>query len=291
MADRNGREIRDGRTARRVRKTHRATVLRTERVSEHMVRVMFGGDGLAEFVAGEHTDHYVKLLFPVPGVTYPEPMDIQAVRQDLPREQWPRTRTYTVRSWNPDARELTIDFVYHGERGVAGPWAAGAQPGAELSLVGPGGGYAPDVSADWHLLAGDESALPAIAASLARMPGRVPVAAFVEVAGPGEEQVLDVPAGAHLRWLHRGGREVGETLVEAVSAWEFPPGDGQAFVHGEAGAVKRLRHLLRIERGMDPARLSISGYWRLGSDEDGWQASKTDWNRQIEAEEQAAVGS
>ena len=62
-------------------------------------------------------------------------------------------------------------------------------------------------------------------------------AAFVEVAGPGEEQAFDVRAGASLRWLHRGGREVGESLVEAVSAWEFPAGEGQAFVHGEAGAV------------------------------------------------------
>ncbi|MET9646047.1 siderophore-interacting protein [Streptomyces syringium] len=266
---------------------HRARVIHTERLTPHMVRVVLGGDGLAEFTAGEHTDHYVKLLFPVPGVSYPEPFDMEVIRRDLPREQWPSTRTYTVRSWDPATRELAVDFVVHGDEGLAGPWAAGVQPGAEIYFLGPGGAYSPDPAADWHLLAGDESALPAIAAALERMPAGARVTAFVEVADAAEEQKLTLPDGVELTWLHRGAAPVGDALVEAVRALAFPPGDVQAFVHGEAGFVKELRRHLRMEREVPRERLSISGYWRRGHNEDGWQASKREWNQQVEAEQEA----
>ncbi len=109
----------------------------------------------------EFTDHYVKLLFPRPDVAYPEPFDMEKVRAELPREQWPSTRTYTVRAWDAEAGELTIDFVHHGDSGLAGPWAANARPGDEIFFNGPGGAYAPRADAGWHLLAGDESAIPA----------------------------------------------------------------------------------------------------------------------------------
>ncbi|WP_411144189.1 siderophore-interacting protein [Streptomyces sp. x-80] len=268
---------------------HRAEVVRTERLTPHMVRVVLGGAGLAEFVAGEYSDHYVKLVFPLPGVTYPEPFDIAQIRAGFPRDQWPSTRTYTVRSWDPETGELAVDFVVHGDEGLAGPWAATVRPGAEALLLGPGGGYAPRADADWHLLAGDESALPAIAASLARIPAGTPVHAFIEVADAAERQELDAPAGAEITWLHRDGAPVGRELVAAVRALEFPPGQVQAFVHGEAGFVKELRRLLRVEREIPREALSISGYWRRGHDEDGWQASKRDWNRQVEAEQEPAA--
>jgi NADPH-dependent ferric siderophore reductase len=268
---------------------HRAEVVRTERLTPHMVRVVLGGAGLAEFVAGEYSDHYVKLVFPLPGVTYPEPFDIAQIRAGFPRDQWPSTRTYTVRSWDPETGELAVDFVVHGDEGLAGPWAATVRPGAEALLLGPGGGYTPRADADWHLLAGDESALPAIAASLARIPAGTPVHAFIEVADAAERQELDAPAGAEITWLHRDGAPVGRELVAAVRALEFPPGQVQAFVHGEAGFVKELRRLLRVEREIPREALSISGYWRRGHDEDGWQASKRDWNRQVEAEQEPAA--
>ncbi|MEV6669758.1 siderophore-interacting protein [Streptomyces sp. NPDC051162] len=267
----------------------RAHVVRTERLTPHMVRVVLGGEGLADFGAGEHTDHYVKLLFPVPGVTYPEPFDMEAVRRDLPREEWPSTRTYTVRAFDRERRELVIDFVVHGDEGLAGPWAASVQPGAEIHFQGPGGAYSPDPAADWHLLAGDESALPAIAASLERVPAGVPVHAFVEVADASEEQRLDLPEGVEVTWLHRDGAPVGEALVKAVCSLDFPPGDVHAFVHGEAGFVKELRRFLRVEREVPRERLSISGYWRRGHNEDGWQASKREWNQQVEVEQEGAT--
>lgn len=266
-----------------------AHVIRTERIAPHMVRVVLGGEALADFGAGACTDHYVKLLFPVPGVAYPEPFDMEVIRRDLPRDQWPRTRTYTVRSFDRAARELVIDFVVHGDEGLAGPWAATARPGDEIRMLGPGGAYAPDPAAGWHLLAGDESALPAIAASLEAMSEGAVVRAFVEIADESEEQKLELPAGVEVTWLHRGGSPVGEALVAAVRSLDFPAGDVQAFVHGEAGFVKELRRHLRMEREVPRERLSISGYWRRGHDEDGWQASKREWNQQVEVEQEGGT--
>lgn len=273
---------------RRVPRLNTGTVLHTHWLTPHMIRVVLGGEALAGLPVGEYTDHYVKLLFPQPDVTYPEPFDMQVIRAELPREQWPSQRTYTVRAWDPQAVELTIDFVHHGNQGLAGPWAAAARPGDVLRFLGPGGGYAPRADADWHLLVGDETALPAIGASLARIPDGAPARVLLEVAGPEEEQALPTRADAKIRWLHRNGSPVGESLVRAVRDLEFPTGDVHAFVHGEADFVRQLRRHLRIDRGVPLDQLSISGYWRRGRDEDGWQSSKGEWKRQVEEEEARA---
>jgi NADPH-dependent ferric siderophore reductase len=274
------------RPQRRTPTPRHATVVRTERLTPHMIRVVLGVDPAAQLEIGAFTDHYVKLLLPPEGVAYPEPLDIEAIRRDLPREQWPRTRTYTVRAWDEASRELTVDFVLHGDEGLAGPWAANARPGDGIHFMGPGGGYAPDPAAGWHLLAGDESALPAVAAAVERLPPGALAKVFVEVADPSEEQKLPTAGDADIVWLHRGSRPVGSALVEAVTALDFPPGDVQVFVHGEAGFVKELRRHLRLDRGIPLDRFSISGYWRRGADEDGWQASKREWNQQVEREQE-----
>ncbi|MFE7776161.1 siderophore-interacting protein [Streptomyces sp. NPDC057445] len=273
-------------SARKAPQTHEARVVRAERLTPHMVRVVLGGEGLASFGTDGSTDAYVKLLFAAPGVTYPEPFDLGRIREEFPRDQWPSTRTYTVRGWDPVHRELTIDFVVHGDEGLAGPWAAGVRPGETMHLQGPGGGYAPDAAADWHLLVGDESALPAIAAALEGMPAGAVVQAFVEVSGPEDEQKIATPDGVTVTWLHRGDSAVGEPLIAAVRQLDFPAGDVHAFVHGEAGAVKELRRHLRLERGIPAARLSISGYWRLGKSDEAWRAIKRDWNAQVEREQE-----
>ncbi|MCZ2819494.1 siderophore-interacting protein [Modestobacter sp. VKM Ac-2977] len=273
---------------RRPRVARVGEVLRTSRLTPHMIRVVLGGEGLAGFPAGEYTDHYVKLLFPPAGAPYGVPFDPDRVRAELPAEVWPVTRTYTVRSWDPAAGELTIDFVHHGDTGLAGPWAANAQPGDRIQLLGPGGAYTPSPDADWHLLVGDESALPAIAAALPRLPAGVPAFVFLEVAGPAEQQAdLALGDGVTVVWVHREGRAPGEALVTAVKAVQLPAGTGHVFVHGEAGLVKELRLHLRTERGLDPAFTSISGYWRQGRTEDRWQAEKPEWNAEVEAAEQA----
>jgi NADPH-dependent ferric siderophore reductase len=277
---------------RRPRVARIGEVVRTSRLTPHMIRVVLGGEGLAGLPVGEFTDHYVKLLFAPPGAPYAPPFDVEQVQADLPRELWPVTRTYTVRQWDPATGELTIDFVYHGDEGLAGPWAAAARAGDLIQLFGPGGAYTPHPAADWHLLAGDESALPAIAASLPRLAEGAPTVVFVEVAGPEEEQAdLAGAAGVELVWVHRGDRAPGEALTEAVRDHPLPEGDGHVFVHGEAGMVRDLRRHLRTERGLVPEFTSISGYWRVGDTEDRWQAGKREWNAQVEAEEQALTAS
>ncbi|GAA3990804.1 siderophore-interacting protein [Thermobifida alba] len=276
------------RPARRNPRVTCARVQRVERLTPHMVRVVLGGPGLADFTAGQYTDHYVKLLFPPENAPYRVPFDLQKVREELPRELWPAMRTYTVRRWDAERRELTLDVVHHGPEGIAGPWAARVQVGEQVCFAGPGGGYAPDPDADWHLLVGDESALPAVAASLERLPYGALAHVFLEVSGPEEEQKLETAADASVTWLHRGGARVGEALVRAVGGLEFPPGRVHAFVHGEAGFVKELRALLRKERGVPREDLSISGYWRLGLNEDGWQSTKREWNRRVEQEQEGA---
>jgi NADPH-dependent ferric siderophore reductase len=264
-----------------------AVVTRVEQLTPHMIRVVVGGEALRAITAGSSTDHYVKVLFPQPGFDYPEPFDPGLIRETMPREAWPVVRTYTIRRWLPEIPEMWVDFVVHGDAGIAGPWAAQARPGDAFRFMGPGGGYAPDPAADWHLLAGDESALPAIAAALAGMPAGARVRAFLEVADPDEEQKLETEADAEIVWLHRGERPVGELLAEAVRAGDLLDGRLQAFVHGEANFVKDLRGYLRRERGIPLEQLSISGYWRRGLNEDGWQTTKREWNQQVEREQEA----
>ena len=263
---------------RRNRVCKRAAVRRTERITPHMIRVVFTSD---DFVDNGTTDHYVKLLFGKPSVEYPEPLDMGVVRDTFPAEQWPTMRTYTVRSWDDDSKELTIDFVYHGDEGVAGPWAAGAKPGDVLWFTGPGGAYAPDDAASWYLLVGDESALPAIGAAVEQLPPRARAAVLVEVEDETEEQKLGGSGEVDVTWFHRatGAAGRGDGLVAAVEALDFPAGDAQVFVHGEAGFVFRIRKNLFTDRGLARDRVSLSGYWRLGKNEDGWQAEKAETSR------------
>ncbi|MGI5400127.1 siderophore-interacting protein [Streptomyces sp. CA-135486] len=277
------------RPARKAPKPYETQVVRTEQLTPHMVRVVLGGEGLAGFAMDAFTDHYVKLLFAPEGVSYPEPFDMDRIREEFPREQWPANRTYTVRSWEPAHRELTVDFVVHGDEGLAGPWAARAQVGDTMRILGPGGGYAPDPAADWHLLVGDESALPAIAASLEQMPAGAVVHTFVEVEGPDDEQKVVTPDGIEITWLHRGEGPVGEALVAAVRALDFPEGSVCAFVHGEAAFVKELRSHLRLDRQIPREQLSISGYWRLGKTDEAWRAVKREWNEQVEREQEQSA--
>ena len=272
---------------RRPRTPRLATVLRTSRPTPHLVRVVLGGDGLAGFEP-TFTDAYVKLVLPPAGAPYAAPFDMDVVQSEHPRELWPCLRTYTVRGWDPATGELVLDVVVHGDEGLAGPWAAAARPGDLVQLLGPGGAYAPSGDVDWHLLAGDETALPAIAASLERLPAGAVARVFVEVADAAEEQPLPLPAGVQLTWVHRAELP-GAALVAAVRGAELPEGSLHAFVHGEAGFVRELRRFLRVERSVPREQLSASGYWRLGRTDEGWRAEKAEWNAAVEADDQAVA--
>ncbi|QCB98720.1 siderophore-interacting protein [Arthrobacter sp. PAMC25564] len=252
------------------------TVLRREQLSPHMVRIVAGGPGFAGYVNNGFVDRYVKIVFPQPGIEYPEPLDLWAIRETMPRAQWPHTRTYTVRWVDLAAGELAIDFVIHGDEGLAGPWAAAAGPGDRMTFTGPGGGYNPDPTADWHLFAGDESALPAIGAAIESLPQDARGLAFLEVDGDADLQPIEAPAGVELVWLMRGGVPAGssELLVNAVRDAVWPEGRVHVFAHGERGYMKSLRDVLYVQRGLARGQVSLSGYWAKGRVEDDFQAEK-----------------
>ena len=194
-----------------------------------------------------------------------------------------------MQHWDAERNRLTIDFVHHGDTGLAEPWAASAGPGDGLQLMGPGGAYAPDPAADWHLMVGDESVLPAISASLARVRAGVPVHVLAEVGGPGDEVPLESPGELHLTWLHRR-EDPGDNdlLLRAVAALDFPPGSVHASVHGEAAAVRAIRRHLIVDRGIPREPLSVSGYWKRDRTEEGWREDNAEWNRLVEEDAAAA---
>lgn len=264
--------------AKRPRPTLDLVVSRTEWLTPHLVRVVAGGPGFDAFEDNGFTDKYVKIAFPnaLPGGAWPEgPADLGALKESLPPEEWPVTRTYTVRSFDAAARELTIDFVVHGDEGIAGPWAAAAKQGDRLVATGPGGGYSPDPKAKWHLFAGDESALPAIAAALEALPEDAKGVAFLEIGSAADALELTAPEGIDIRWLSRDGERAGETLVlaEAIAEAEWPSGSPSVFAHGERGAMKELRAVFK-QRDLPRKQLSLSGYWAHGRAEDQFQAEK-----------------
>ncbi|AKK27088.1 siderophore-interacting protein [Mycobacterium sp. EPa45] len=271
------------------RPLHTFQVVSTEQLAPHMVRVVLGGTGFDTFTPGEFTDSYVKFVFvrdDIDVARLPHPLTLDSFI-GLPPEQQPTVRTYTVRRLDREARQITVDFVVHGEHGVAGPWAAAAKAGDTIHLMGPAGAYSPDPAADWHLFAGDEAGLPAISAALEALPPNAVGKVFIEVAGPEDEIELNAPESVAINWIYRGGRadlisddRAGDhaPLIEAVTTTPWLPGQVQVFIHGEAQAVMHnLRPYIRKERGVDAKWASISGYWRRGRTEETFRQ----WKREL----------
>lgn len=246
------------------------SVISKEQLSPNLVRLVLGGPGIKDLNDNEFTDKYVKILIPDPQHGLEPPYDLEGLRDTNP-EALPARRTYTVRWIDQDAQQLAIDFVTHGEEGAAGPWAATAEPGDVLAMFGAGGGYRPDPEADFHLLVGDLSAVPAIASALEVMPADARGVALIQSADPEDQLALTHPEGVELRWIE--APDGSDALLQAVAAVEFA-GTVQAFVHGERGAVKALRKHFTDERELSREQLSISAYWALGRVEDAFQAEK-----------------
>ncbi|NLG54128.1 MAG: siderophore-interacting protein [Rhodococcus sp.] len=245
------------------------SVLRTAEVTPRMRRITLGGEQLGPFSASgfdlpafttRGADDYVKLFFPEPGAepVLPEQHDGHL---HWPRKPAPIARAYTIRRFDADAGELDLDFVVHGH-GIAGNWARDAKPGDEIHLAGPKVSTIPPEGASWWLLAGDETALPAIGHYLDDARGSsTPLHAFVLVDGPAEEQrELD---GVH--WVHRrSDADDALVLAEAVRAHSLPDSDGWMWIAGEAGIVRELRAVAK-QLGIPKPMLDASGYWRADS--------------------------
>lgn len=242
----------------------RVPVCRVERVTPRMARVTVAGDELVDFPAAG-TDQNVMLYFYPDGVVLPDPLTLESARAKWSQVR-PMTRTYTIRRHDPSTGEIDFDFVVHGSHGLASAWAQRVQPGDQVIFVGPSPAYQPDSGAGRYLLAGDETALPAIAAILRALPAGAPATVFVEVADTAEEQPLPTEADAEISWLHRDGRPAGanDLLECAVRAASLPAGTTDAWVAGERSAVLAVRRHLLEERGFPRHRVRPTTYWRHG---------------------------
>ena len=249
---------------------HLLTVEHVEDITPLMRRVHFGGSGVAGYVnAGPHLPN-VKLYFPVPG----RPLDLPNRGEHgwaWEPGQRERVRTYTVRSLAGDAASMTVDFVRHSGPSVAASWAESAVPGDQIAALAGGGAVVGD--AEWVLLAGDETALPAIAGTLERFGPDQRGLVLIEVASVEEEQDLPAPNGIEVRWLHRNGAAPGTTtlLPDALAGVEFPAAElasGQVavWVSAESAVVRFARRSLK-ERRFPRRQQLIIGYWNRGVDE------------------------
>lgn len=243
-------------------------VLEVVRLTPHMARITFTGFG-DSFT--DEPDQQVKLYFPKPGQSSPRMpspssdfMSWYQAFNAIPEEERPWMRSFTVRSHSADT--VTIDFVLHGDEGPASQWALSARPGDTLARFGPSQDFARRTSlhtsvaeADWVLLAGDETALPAIGSILESLPSGARAVAYIEVRDGVEEQRISTRDSVELHWLHRSA---GARLADAVTAAEFPSGSVFAWLAGEAGMVRGLRRHLVEERGVSKRQIDFSGYWR-----------------------------
>jgi NADPH-dependent ferric siderophore reductase len=257
------------RSARRVRhelKMRLLQVREVSRVTPKMVRVVVGGEALVGFVSAAHDDH-VKLFFPQPGQdtpVLPTPTPNGPVYPEGASR--PAARDYTPRRYSAAANTLTLDFVLHGE-GPATTWAAQARPGQFLGVGGPRGSFVVPDDFDWYLLAGDETAVPAISRRLEELPAGTRVISVIEVADAAEEQKLDTRTRLEVRWLHRTGAAAGNHLLlrRALTELALPPGEGYAWVAAEASAAKALRRYLVDQRGLPKDRVKAAAYWKQGA--------------------------
>jgi NADPH-dependent ferric siderophore reductase len=238
------------------------TVQHVERVTPRLQRVTLGGRDLEGFTVDEPAAS-VRLLLPSRGsneLVMPEWNGNEFLSADGTR---PTIRTLTPRRVVADPPALDVEVVVHGA-GAASAWAEGAAPGAVAAISGPGRGYAIDVDAPAFVLAGDETAIPAISELLGVLPSRVPVQVHVEIARPDARLEFAPRAQCSVAWHDLpAGTPPGAALVAAVRAADIVTG-ARVWVAGEAAAVQRIRRHLFDERAVPRAHASVRGYWKHG---------------------------
>lgn len=231
-----------------------ATVKRVEHLTPRMVRVTFTSPELADFGWNGPAAH-IKLIFAQPAPESPG--------AEPPR---PTMRTYTPRRFNREARELDVDFILHGE-GPASTWAEQAAVGQTLTVAGPGRNYLIDPAAEWFLLAGDDTAIPAISTILESLPARAAARVFIEVVDRADEVEIPAHPNTTVTWLHRGphASQAGVPLEASVRSYQMPAGSGRVYVACESGAMRRIRAHFLTDKTINREHLVTRGYWKLGA--------------------------
>ena len=215
-------------------------VVRVETPSPHLRSITFAAESLADFISASFDDH-VKLM--LDGGDGAEP-----VRRD-----------YTPRRFDMAARELTIEFALHGD-GPASRWAAHAAPGQSVAIGGPRGSFIIPLDYDWHLFAGDETALPAIARRLEELPASARAIVIAQAPDVADRRALPTAAALQLQWVADDS-----ALLAAVRALALPPGEGYAWCAGEARAMAALRKVLVEEKAHDRHAIRAAAYWKQGA--------------------------
>ena len=233
------------------------TVISTQNISQNMRRIVLAGDGLTDFPPNQESS-YVKLLFEQDGVS---------VR-----------RSYTVRAFDPINSHLTLDFMMHEDGGPASIWASTASIGSKVDLTGPGAKKLVDFGADWFLLAGDMTALPAISTNIEQLPADARGYVAIEIISAEDVQELPIPASMNISWVVNPRPSKDQfPLLEKVKELEFLEGRPSMWVAGEFHTSRAIRRYLKLEKGVQRDEIYASSYWHIGlTDERHKVAKKTD---------------
>lgn len=243
---------------------YRFTVLAKHLVTPRMLRVTLGGEGMQRFPA-DQASAYVKLLLPVAG------------------QERPLLRTYTVRAQREDA--IDIDFALHGAGG-GGPacaWAVDCQPGDTIDIAGPGPKKQVDPAADWILMVGDMTALPAISVNIEQLPPDAHGRAIIEVPDVTDRQTLPTPDNFDVEWVVNPQPGQTTPLLDAVEALDWPDTTRSIWAACEFTSMRALRSHFRDVRGVTREQMYISSYWKQGSDETTHKVIKRTDNQEDEA--------
>ena len=240
-------------------------VVRADTLTPRMRRIVLGGDALEGFNSAAADDH-LKLFLPAPGQDRPILPTIGPNGPFFPQDViQPIARDYTPRRFDARAGELTIDFVLHGH-GPATSWAAHARPGQVVGIGGPRSSMPIADDFACYLLAGDETALPAIGRRLEELPTGARAIVLAEIADMAEARYLPGSADHSIHWLPRNGMPSGrpDLMLRGLQELDWPAGDTHLWMAGESGVIRRLRAYLVAERGVEREDIRASGYWKAG---------------------------
>jgi NADPH-dependent ferric siderophore reductase len=242
------------------RRSGTCTLVDRQPLSRRMLRLTLRAPDFRDAWPLQQPGEIITLLFAAPG----EPIVLPVAGWTFPPGTEPQPwRNYTVRHHRPARGEIDVDVVLHDPPGPACSGACDLPIGAAVGYAGPRVDFAACHDADWLLLCGDETALPAIAAIAETCTPRAGVLALVEVADAGAQIPLDLPPGAEVRWVHRGDAPVATTthLADALRELPLPAGAGQAWGAAESRVARELRMVLRDEHGLPRSRAHARGYW------------------------------